>query len=91
MMILYQIQLIFIHETIMKTYLKVHESTYMQFIFNLGFDNRLVQVTGLEEYWPYRFKVNAATNKGNMTSNFSSIFRTLQAGESFNDMFIVVQ
>lgn len=51
----------------------------------------MVQVTGLEEYWPYRFKVNAATKKGNMTSNFSSVFRTLPAGESFNYMFIVVQ
>lgn len=62
----------------------------MQFVFNLGFENQLVQVTGLQEYWPYRFKVDAATKKGNMTSDFSSIFRTLQARESFNVMFIVV-
>lgn len=47
----------------------------------LGFDSKTVSVTGLEEYWPYRFKVNAATVKGNITSDFSSIFTTEQARE----------
>uniref|UniRef100_K1PRP2 Uncharacterized protein n=1 Tax=Magallana gigas TaxID=29159 RepID=K1PRP2_MAGGI len=40
------------------------------------FDSKSVSVTGLEEYWPYRFKVIAATGKGNSTSDFSSTFRT---------------
>lgn len=48
----------------------------------LGFDTKTLSVTGLEEYWPYKFKVNAATVKGNETSDFSSVFRTKQARES---------
>lgn len=44
--------------------------------FPLGFDSKSVSVTGLEEYWQYRFKVIAATGKGNSTSDFSSTFRT---------------
>lgn len=40
-------------------------------------------MTGLDEYWLYKFKVNAATVKGNATSEFSSVFRTKQGGESF--------
>lgn len=44
-----------------------------------GFDTKVLSVTGLEEYWPYKFKVNAATAKGNTTSNFSSVFKTKQA------------
>lgn len=49
-----------------------------------GFDTKTLSVTGLEEYWPYKFKVNAATVKGNKTSDFSSVFRTKQAGKLFN-------
>lgn len=41
----------------------------------------MLSVTGLEEYWPYKFKVNAATAKGNRTSDFSSVFKTKQAGK----------
>eukprot|EP00105_Crassostrea_gigas_P046475 XP_019930623.1 PREDICTED: uncharacterized protein LOC109621119 [Crassostrea gigas] len=47
-----------------------------KFLKTLGFDSKSVSVTGLEEYWPYRFKVIAATGKGNSTSDFSSTFRT---------------
>lgn len=46
-----------------------------------GFDKKTLSVNGLEEYWPYKFKVNAATVKGNKTSDFSSVFRTKQAGK----------
>lgn len=49
-----------------------------------GFDTKTLSVTGLEEYWPYKFKVTAATVKGNTTSDFSSVFRTTQAGESIS-------
>lgn len=52
-----------------------------------GFDTKTLSVTGLEEYWPYKFKVNAATLKGNTTSEFSSVFRTKQGGESFCYVF----
>lgn len=45
-------------------------------------------MTGLEAYWPYKFEVNAATVKGNMTSDFSSVFKTKQAGESLSVMFL---
>lgn len=48
-----------------------------------GFDTKTLSVTGLEEYWPYKFKVTAATVKGDNTSDFSSVFRTKQAGNSF--------
>lgn len=47
-----------------------------KFLKTLGFDSKSVSVTGLEEYWPYRFKVIATTGKGNSTSDFSSTFRT---------------
>lgn len=49
----------------------------------LGFEKQSVLVNGLEEYWQYRFKVDASTVKGNATSNISSTFRTKQAGELF--------
>lgn len=49
---------------------------YMYIDFPIGFDSKSVSVTGLEEYWPYRFKVIAATGKGNSTSDFSRTFRT---------------
>lgn len=52
------------------------------FVLNSGFSTQSTQVTGLEEYWQYKFKVNAATGKGNTISEFSNNFRTLQAGES---------
>lgn len=48
-----------------------------------GFGTKTLNVTGLEEYWPYKFKVDAATVKGNKTSDFSIVFRTTQAGNSF--------
>lgn len=48
-----------------------------------GFDTKTLSVTGLEEYWPYKFKVTAATVKGDNTSDFSSVFRTTQAGNAF--------
>lgn len=54
-----------------------------------GFDTKTLSVTGLEEYWPYKFKVTAATVKGNTTSDFSSVFRTTQAGNSCYCMFLV--
>lgn len=53
-----------------------------------GFDIKTLSVTGLEEYWSYRFKVNAATVKGNTISDFSSIFRTKQSGEVFSGMIV---
>lgn len=46
-----------------------------------GFDTKTLSVTGLEEYWPYKFKVTATTVKGNATSDYSSVLRTTQAGE----------
>lgn len=58
------------------------------FISYLGFENQSVPVIGLDEYWQYRFKVDASTVKGNATSNISSTFRTKQGGELF---FINVQ
>nr|XP_034332445.1 receptor-type tyrosine-protein phosphatase eta isoform X3 [Crassostrea gigas] len=45
---------------------------------NHGFENQSVPVIGLDEYWQYRFKVDASTVKGNATSNISSTFRTKQ-------------
>lgn len=45
-----------------------------------GFETKILSVTGLEEYWPYKFQVNAATVKGNKTSDFSSVFKTKEAG-----------
>lgn len=39
-------------------------------------------MTGLEEYWPYKFRVDAATVKGTRTSDFSNVFKTKQAGMS---------
>lgn len=39
-------------------------------------------MTGLEEYWPYKFRVDAATVKGTRTSDFSNVFKTKQAGKS---------
>lgn len=48
-----------------------------------GFGKKTLLVTDLEEYWPYKFKVTAATVKGDNTSDFSSVFRTTQAGNSF--------
>lgn len=54
-----------------------------------GFDTKTLSVTGLEEYWPYKFKVTAATVKGNTTSDFSSVFRTTQAGESISVIFSI--
>lgn len=50
-------------------------------MYHSGFDTKHVSVTGLEEYWSYKFKINAATVKGNITSEFSSIFTTKQARE----------
>uniref|UniRef100_K1RD42 Receptor-type tyrosine-protein phosphatase N2 n=1 Tax=Magallana gigas TaxID=29159 RepID=K1RD42_MAGGI len=44
-----------------------------------GFETKMLSVTGLEEYWPYKFQVNAATVKGNRTSDFSSVFKTKEA------------
>ncbi|XP_052712083.1 titin-like [Crassostrea angulata] len=41
-----------------------------------GFETKMLSVTGLKEYWPYKFQVNAATEKGNRTSDFSSVFKT---------------
>lgn len=58
------------------------------FISYLGFEKQSVPVIGLDEYWQYRFKVDASTVKGNATSNISSTFRTKQGGELF---FINVQ
>lgn len=58
------------------------------FISYLGFEKQSVPVIGLEEYWQYRFKVDASTVKGNATSNISSTIRTKQGGELF---FINVQ
>lgn len=40
----------------------------------------MLSVTGLKEYWPYKFQVNAATEKGNRTSDFSSVFKRKLAG-----------
>lgn len=54
----------------------------------LGFEKQSIPVVGLEEYWQYRFKVDASTVKGNATSNISSTIRTKQGGELF---FINVQ
>lgn len=54
-----------------------------------GFDTKTLSVTGLEEYWPYKFKVTAATVKGNTTSDYSSVFRTTQAGESISVIFSI--
>lgn len=58
------------------------------FISYLGFEKQSVPVIGLEEYWQYRFKVDASTVKGNATSNMSRTIRTKQGGELF---FINVQ
>lgn len=58
------------------------------FISYLGFEKQSVPVIGLDEYWQYRFKVNASTVKGNAISNISSTIRTKQGGELF---FINVQ
>lgn len=52
-----------------------------------GFTTKTVSLTSLEEYWPYKFKVDAATVKGNKTSDFSSIFRTKQGGKSLSLYF----
>ena len=48
-----------------------------------GFENKSIDVSNMEEYWPYKFEVNAATVKGNKTSDTSRIFRTNQAGKPF--------
>ena len=48
-----------------------------------GFENKSIDVSNMEEYWPYKFEVNAATVKGNKTSDKSRIFRTNQAGKPF--------
>lgn len=54
-----------------------------------GFTNRSVKVSNLEEYWPYKFKVDAATVKGNTTSDFSNISTTSQAGNlRYVDMYM---
>lgn len=58
------------------------------FFSYLGFEKQSVPVIGLDEYWQYRFKVDASTVKGNATSNISSTIRTKQGGELF---FINVQ
>lgn len=50
------------------------------YLYNSGFETKMLSVTGLEEYWPYTFQVNAATVKGNRTSDFSSVFKTKEAG-----------
>lgn len=44
-------------------------------------------MTGLEEYWPYKFRVDAATVKGTRTSDFSNVFKTKQAGKSICQVF----
>ncbi|XP_061176199.1 phosphatidylinositol phosphatase PTPRQ-like [Saccostrea echinata] len=44
-----------------------------------GFHQKSVSLDELEEYWPYKFKVDAATIKGNTTSDLSDIVRTKQA------------
>lgn len=54
-----------------------------------GFDKKTLSVTGLEEFWPYKFKVTAATVKGNTTSEFSSVFITTQARESISVIFSI--
>lgn len=54
-----------------------------------GFGTKTLLVTDLEEYWPYKFKVTAATVEGDNTSDFSSVFRTTQAGNSCYCMFLV--
>ncbi|XP_052712082.1 receptor-type tyrosine-protein phosphatase eta-like isoform X2 [Crassostrea angulata] len=52
--------------------------TLLKTLKNHGFENQSVPVIGLEEYWQYRFKVDASTVKGNATSNISSTIRTKQ-------------
>lgn len=56
-------------------------------LFIAGFDTKTLSVTGLEEYWPYKFKVNAVTGRGNETSHSLSVFRTKQARVS---IFVVI-
>lgn len=60
------------------------------YMYISGFETKMLSVAGLEVYWPYRFKVNAATVKGNTTSDFSSIFKTKktkQAGKKISVFF----
>lgn len=49
-----------------------------------GFENKSIDVSNMEEYWLYKFEVNAATVKGNKTSDESKTFRTMQAGKKKN-------
>nr|XP_022292672.1 receptor-type tyrosine-protein phosphatase beta-like isoform X2 [Crassostrea virginica] len=58
---------------------KGNKFTLNQTLKAIGFTNTSVKVSNLEEYWPYKFKINAATVKGNTTSDFSSISITSQA------------
>lgn len=57
------------------------------YLYNSGFETKMLSVTDLEEYWPYKFQVNAATVKGNTTSDFSSVFQTKEAGRLISVFF----
>ncbi|XP_062566535.1 protein sidekick-2-like, partial [Saccostrea cucullata] len=48
-------------------------------LYAYGFHQKSLSITDLEEYWPYKFKVIAATVKGTSESDVSDIVRTKQA------------
>ncbi|XP_061176197.1 phosphatidylinositol phosphatase PTPRQ-like [Saccostrea echinata] len=54
-----------------------------------GFYKKSASIDELEEYWPYRFKVDASTIKGNTTSDLSNIVRTKQAAPEEVENFTV--
>ncbi|XP_062583571.1 receptor-type tyrosine-protein phosphatase delta-like [Saccostrea cucullata] len=47
--------------------------------YTYGFQQKSLSIIELEEYWPYKFKVIAATVKGTSESDVSDIVRTKQA------------
>ncbi|XP_062620048.1 phosphatidylinositol phosphatase PTPRQ-like, partial [Saccostrea cucullata] len=54
-----------------------------------GFHQKSLSITDLEEYWPYKFKVIAATIKGTSASDLSDIVRTKQAAPGQVENFTI--
>ena len=45
-----------------------------------GYYNQTATITNLEEYWQYKFLIEASTSVGTMASDMSSAKRTKYAG-----------